>query len=381
MLSEGILPMKMLDGYPANHEMTRWLNTVQPDLLLIDLADQEAAIRCAATTASHSPHTAVIGIGEGRSDSSLILACIGYPPQPDDLLRAVDHAVHRMRSSVESNLLAFIPAKAGSGASTVTVNTAAALARLKRRVLVLEADLRSGVMSIMLNVQPSHSLQEVLRSKDEMDLFRVRAAVTNALNVDFLLSNRASDGRLPVWEDYFRLLEIVKSRYDDILVDLPELVNPGTREIVQRCKLVFNVCTPELLSIKLAERRRLELSNWGVPDDRIGLLLNRWHRGEIGAKEIEKQLKTPVTKVFPNDYGTVRDSITAGQAVPGHTSLGQTFDEFASEVAGIFRREMPKEPPPNGLLGWLKRPEFRGPTPLPAPQPLPSVRLADRLKR
>lgn len=377
MLSEGILPMKMLDSYPIAHELTRWLNTVQPDLLLIDLADQDSAVRCATVTASHSPHTAVIGIGEGRSDSSLILASIGYPPQPEDLLRAVDHAVHRMRSSVESNLLAFIPAKAGSGASTVALNTAASLAKLKRRVLVIEADLRSGVMSIMLNVNPSHSVQEVLRSRDEMDLFRVRAAVTSALSVDFLLSSRASDGRLPVWEDYFRLLEIVKSRYDDILVDLPELVNPGTREIVQRCKLVFNVCTPELLSIKLAERRRQELSNWGVPEDRIGLILNRWHRGEIGAKDLERQMKTSVTKVFPNDYGTVRDSISAGQAVPGHTMLGQTFDEFAADVAGIFRREQPKETP-TGLLGWLKKTDLR--TPAPA-TPIAAVRIGDRLKR
>lgn len=358
--------MKILDSYPGSHELTRWLTTVQPDLLLIDLADHEAALKCANTTAAHSPHTAVIGVGERRGESSLILASIAYPPQPEELIRAVDQAVHRVRSTVESNLLAFQPSKAGSGSSTVTLNTAMALARYRRRVLVVEGDLRSGVMSIMLNLSPGHSVQEVLRSRDEMDLFRIRAATVPAHGVDFLLSNRASEGRPPAWEDYFRLLEIVKSKYDDILVDLPELVNPGTREIVQRSRLVFNVCTPELLSVRLAERRCQELQNWSVPEDRIQILVNRWHKGELTSEEISKQIRLPVKHAFPNDYATVRAALTAGGPVPSNTSLGAAFDEFASDLAGILPRQT-RRPAGGGLFDWLTAKPERKPEPAKVP--------------
>jgi Flp pilus assembly CpaE family ATPase len=356
--------MKILDSYPGSHELTRWLTTVQPDLLLIDLADHETAVKCANTTAAHSPHTAVIGVGERRGESSLILASIPYPPQPEDLLKAVDQAVHRVRSTVESNLLAFQPAKAGSGSSTIALNTAMALARYRRRVLVLEADLRSGVMSIMLNLNPGHSIQEVLRSRDEMDLFRVRAALVPAHGVDFLLSNRASGGKMPEWEDYFRLLETVKSKYDDILVDLPELVNPGTREIVQRSRMVFSVVTQELLPLKLAERRREELMNWSVPEERIQVLVNRWHKGQHTAEQISKQIGLPVKQVFPNEYTNVRSALEAGGPVPSSSPLGEAFDEFASELAGI----LPKQPrrSSTGLFDWLtSKPERKAEAPKP----------------
>ncbi len=333
-----VVVLRELEDYPTGPALARLLNTTEPDLLLLDFDAPEMALECLSLAVSLRT-TCVLALGpETAIDSAArdprVAATVAFPPDVGTLMKAIDEAIHHGRAPVEKNLLAFLPAKAGSGASTIVFNTAVALRKLNRKVLVIEADLRSGVLSFMLNVTPGHSIQSLLWGAGEMDRFRVYNAVTKALDIDFLLSNRTWKGRFPLWDDYFRLLEAVKAHYDDVLVDLPELVNSGTREIVQRSRLVFPVSTPELLQLKLAQHRVQELLEWGVPEDRIRILLNRWHGGEAKPEDIGLLLRYPLDKVFPNDYPTLRAATLAGRPLPADSPLGTAFAEFALALTG-----------------------------------------------
>jgi Flp pilus assembly CpaE family ATPase len=118
-------------------------------------------------------------------------------------------------------------------------------------------------------------------------------------------------------------------------------------EIVRRAAATFIVCTPELAPLRLAKLRCQETEAWGAPKDRIHVLLNRSHPGELGAADLEKLIGHGVSCVFPNDYRTLREAMTDGSIPSVKSPFGRSIMEFAGRLTGV---ETPKE---TGLLKKL----------------------------
>ena len=332
--------LKLADGYPDAYELVRLLTKNEPDIVIIDCDRQDLAIDCANVVALNSANSVVIGISQSHGISTIstdriVFDTLSYPPDSKAIADNLAKAIHAIKGGVIENLIAFIPAKAGCGSSTVALNTSAALAGpMGRKVLLLDTDLRSGVLSIMLNTVPEGWIQSALRLSADMDPLTWSACVSSVHKIDVLLSCRATMDPLPGWELFYALLRFIRPRYDLIIADLPELVNPGTSEIVRRAQQIFLVCTQEMLALKMAELRRKELLSWGVPESRLSLLVNRWDKRETGAAEIEQIVGQPIAGKFPNDYLNVRAATIGGRPVSGATGLGRSFKEFAGILCG-----------------------------------------------
>jgi pilus assembly protein CpaE len=323
---------------PSPYEISRMLNTMSPDVVLIDFGLGQQALEYAARISDFAPQTALVGF-DATPDLAMRAKQVGFHSLvaahggTEDLQHAIHEAMHCRDGGVEPTLYSFLPSKAGSGASTVVVSAATALAKYYgKRVLVIDADLRSGILAIMLNVEPVGSVQSVLRDGDQLDQFHWVQSVLPVHGVDYLLSSRSLDVALPEWLHYYQLLNFARQHYDAILVDLPELVNPATVEIVRRSAMVFPVCTAEIPSLRLTQHRCTELTRWGVPEERIGILLNRWHRSDPAPAELARIIQKPVLKWFPNDYPAVRAAVAAGSSVSFDTKLGNAFIEFAGRL-------------------------------------------------
>ncbi|WP_321474883.1 AAA family ATPase [uncultured Paludibaculum sp.] len=344
---------------PGHYELTRIVNASAPDLVLIDVGSGDVALRCCATIRDLDPEMPVLalacppGLMQKAKDAGFT-AVLPESFTTADLAEAIHTSLVSMRGGVEDYVFSFLPSKAGSGASTVVLNTAMALARDHgKRVLVIDADLRSSVLGILLDVKPTISIQHLLTSTNDIDQFRLRSAAVTVDGVDFLLSSRSLDTVQPEWPNYFQLLEFVRDKYDTILVDLPELVNPATIELVRRSRKVYMVCTTEVPSLRLTQQRAEELHRWGLPPTRYGLLVNRWHNGDPSSPEIAKILGLPVLRQLPNDYATIRKTQTEGRFVPVNTRLGKAFADFASVLAGDASVPLPK--PTSRLMSLFGR--------------------------
>jgi pilus assembly protein CpaE len=337
---------RVLEVPPTAYELMRLLNTIEPDLYLVDLDDGESTFETVGRIRERSKSTAIIAFGDRnhRAVETAVMAgvdaVIPFPVELPALMAAIDEAIHEKKGSPIENLYAFLPAKAGSGTSTIVVNTAARLAGdMGRKTLVIEGDLRSGVMDIMLGANRTGGIQHALERAGEMDSFEWENHLIRANGAEFLLTARDGGKAMPAWHHYHLLLNFAKPRYQMILVDLPELVNPATMEIVRRAAATFIVCTPELAPLRLAKLRCEETAAWGAPKDRIHVLLNRSHPGELGAEDLEKLIGHGVAGVFPNDYRTLREAMSEG-AIPSLKSpFGRSILEFARHLTGV---EAPK---------------------------------------
>jgi hypothetical protein len=88
------------------------------------------------------------------------------------------------------------------------------------------------------------------------------------------------------------------------------------------------------------------------------VLLNRWHRGESTAEEVEGIVKYPVSAVFGNDYASVSSAARVSAFVNPETKLGKSLTAFARTLAGA---------PDNG--GGFKLSFLKGLGAKAAPQP------------
>ncbi len=347
---------KSLTKFPNHYELSVLLNTHIPDLVFMELSELQNATSMVSLIHSINPQIGIVGFGAGwerQTDSLSELTGISEilisPVTPKEFQAAVYRAIHKLRSGTQENLLAFLPAKAGSGCTTVALNTSGSLAELGKKVLLIEADLNSGVLPILVDAKAPGSLLDALENSSQLDYTMWSTCVVRKLGIDLLMAGRSKP--FPSWNNYHHLLEYVSSRYDHIVVDLPEVANDATEEILKRARFAFIVCTPELPSLKLAQRRCRELESRGVPANRIGIIVNRWHESDITEPDIEQTLDHAVAAIFPNDYSSVRHAMANSRLVDRGTELGKTFLSLAKFVAGV-----PDEngAPPKSVLHFLK---------------------------
>jgi Flp pilus assembly CpaE family ATPase len=326
----------------TGYATARTLSTVLPDVILLEMTSLERDLPQAAAIHQQSLDVPLVGLVSAevqlllnREANSDVTSCAVWPFNLAELEHAISVAVHTVHGGIHENLVVLLPGKAGSGASTVLLNTARVITeQLKQRVLVIEGDLHSGVLSAMVRVEPRSSIREALAEAPRLDSLSWQRYVTSAGGIDFLLANTAIKEPVPSWTHYFQTLRFAAPRYDVVLVDLPEVVNSATAEIVRRGHAIYVVSTPELASLKLSKQRCQELDDWGVDRGRVQVLLNRGHKSDIGPQEAARVLDCPVAATFPNDYKTVRRAALDASSVDKRSHLGEAYLAFSKMLTG-----------------------------------------------
>lgn len=327
----------------TSHGIARTLNTTTPDVILVEMTDADRDLELVATLRRQARDVPLVGLASrevytllSRNPNSDVAGMVAWPFNVGELERAISTAVHHFHGGIHENLVAFLPGKAGSGASTIVLQTARAIAQeLKQKVLVMEGDLHSGLLSAMLQVQVKASIREALADAPRAGSMIWQRYITEAGGVDFLLTNTAVKEPIPAWTHYFHILRYVTPKYDLVMVDLPEVVNPATAEAVRRARAVYVVSTPEFASLRLAQQRTRELENWGVDRARIQAVLNRGHRDDMGAKDAEKILECPVAATIPNDYKAMRKASANGCFVEPRSDVGQAYLTLGRVLTGM----------------------------------------------
>ncbi len=341
--SQHLMVNKTLSAFPeSGYDVGRVIAGYDPEVILLENTQADVALQVAEKLRSYAPNVAVVVLGGRVSPSieqqfdAIGVACLNGAFSQHQFLVALKGAIHRSRQNSFGPMFAFLPGKAGSGATTVAFNMAISMATsLEKKVFLLEADMHSGVISTLLDQKPRLPLIDALQNAANLDYSTWLHYVVSAHSTDFLLADRVKKAPLPSWMHYHQLLRFASSKYDAIFVDLPEVVNEATEEIVQYAQWTFVVCTPELASLKLAEQRLQELRARNAPPDRLRVIVNRWHRSDMRPEEIAKLLGCQVSAVIKNDYRTISRAFASGEPVSDSSDLGRSYVEFGAKLLGI----------------------------------------------
>lgn len=285
-LTQDVCVYRTLERYPQSHESLRLLNSFSPQLVFLGADDEAAAHTVEQDIRSIQPSTAILGVSARCNRPDFFESTFGgfsvcpVPCGPDDFRAAIFQALESVDGKKNGAVFAFQPAKAGSGATTTALFVSHILTSLaEKRVLVLECDLHAGPISMLFNLRPARSIMDALEDSHRLTDETWSEMVTHTGGPHNGIDVLSSVSRLGVREvspwGYQRLLSFVRSRYDVIIADLPEVVDNATEVVVRAAQAVFIVTAPSAPSLFLAGRRRYDLETRGIGTVKVKYVINR----------------------------------------------------------------------------------------------------------
>jgi len=118
---------------------------------------------------------------------------------------------------------------ASEGKSTTAAALATSMALADKRVLLVDADLRSPTLHRAFGVDRSPGLSEYVRAQVSLEM-----AIQRGNNIHFLAAGKAMTSPLHILdsERFHMLLRVARNEYDVILVDSPPILAAGDAKLL-----------------------------------------------------------------------------------------------------------------------------------------------------
>jgi len=343
--------------YPAPAAIDQRLKQLRPDAVLLDVGtEREAALFLLSHLVGAHPGTPVIGLHRS-GDPETILLCLRNgvaefmhaPFRLAEVEQAVLRLVRRKETDVRNQpsrgrLVAFVPAKGGSGTTTVAANVAHAVSRLsQRRVLLADFDLAQGTICFLFKMTHNYSLLDAIKHSHQLDESLWGSLVAPRGSLDILPAPEKP--YLSPIEPYrvHECLEYARSIYECVIVDVASISEKVAMATLNEADQIFLVANPELPTLFLARKTLALVDEMGFQKEQVRVVLNALHkREELSLSDIEKIFRVPIYATFPHDSSCVRRALTEGRPVEEKSDLGKAYRKFAERLMGAGKAEKTK---------------------------------------
>ncbi len=230
--------------------------------------------------------------------------------------------------------------KGGVGKTTITANLGCALAKMGEKVCLIDADIGLKNLDVVLGLENRivYTLIDVVNGNVSPKEALVRHKVLR--NMFLLPASQIATKEMVSPDDMRKIVEDLSKDFDYILIDSPAGIERGFRNAVAPAEMAIVVTTPEVPAISDADRVIGLLENFGFPDEKIRLIINRINlrmvrSGDMLTKEdIESTLALPVIGLIPDSEDVI---ISANKGVPvvlDGVPLARTFENIAKRIMG-----------------------------------------------
>lgn len=249
--------------------------------------------------------------------------------------------------------------RGGVGSTTVAVNLAGALAgggqsffhkAHKSSVVLLDFDLQFGNANVFLDLEDNGGLLQIIESVGRIDDRIVASSLQrHSLGFDVLCAPTQvlplQSVRMDLIED---ILNILKARYDYIIVDLPRVVVDWVEPIIKQAAQLVIVVDSSVPSIRQA-RRLMDVyreEHVGLP---VEIVVNREQRPFIKSeiiREAENVLETRLNHWLPDNPKVARKAVDLGQPIiemKTRSNLGKALKLLASTLIATKQNAKQKE--------------------------------------
>lgn len=310
-----------------------------PDILVFHLSAMgEEEISSLLETASEArPATIIIGPANNTKCMRLAMQAgvrdyLEEPLDDSELAASIQRICIDLQATVNAAgttntlMTAVVSTKGGCGASFLAANLAHVMAEEDQQsVALVELDLQFGSLSHYLNLKPKHGLASALDLADQLDLTALEAymvkhksglAYLGPLEEEVIMSRDVDPAR------FSRILDLLRSGYSRIVVDLPRQIDDLSAEIYERADRILLVTQQEFASIKDAARlRKLLMRELAVPAERISMVVNRYDKNSsVELSDISRSIGVEKNDfiLIPSAYKSVAESINIGVPMLEH---------------------------------------------------------------
>ncbi|NES87171.1 MAG: septum site-determining protein MinD [Moorea sp. SIO2B7] len=204
-----------------------------------------------------------------------------------------------------SRIIVVTSGKGGVGKTTVTANLGAAIAQLGKKVALVDADFGLRNLDLLLGLENRvvYTAIEAIAGDCRLEQALVKDKRQSGLVLLPAAQNRNKESVTPT--QMKQVVAALTKSYDYILVDSPAGIEMGFRNAIAAAKEAVIVTTPEITSVRDADRVVGLLEAYGVK--RIRLIVNRLKPNMVqmnqmmSVEDVLEILAVPLIGIIPED--------------------------------------------------------------------------------
>jgi len=236
-----------------------------------------------------------------------------------------------------THIISVISGKGGVGKTTLVSNLGAYLAKMGKKVLLIDGNLSGANLCVHLGMPEGYpfSLNHVLRG----DIPIEQAVCKHHLGFEVIPASISDIEVKPKRLKY--MLSKLVGKKDIIIIDSAAGIDQEVRASIEAADSVIIVVNPELPSIISAMRAKMVVED--NEKEIIGVVVNRsmGESFEMDVKSIEKSLGIPVIAKIP-EHKKVRESIAKKKPVVIHSPESSVSFEIKKLAHRLIGEKPPK---------------------------------------
>jgi pilus assembly protein CpaE len=208
--------------------------------------------------------------------------------------------------------------KGGLGVTTVAANLAVSLAsRASESVLLVDLDSRQSDIATFLNLRTTYSVLDAFENVGRMDESFLRGLLVKHGSGLWVLPGPQRMERIQFGAEPVRIgLEVMRSYFDHIVLDLRHDLDPGTVAALELSDTILYLTSVDVPAIRSAMAGLAAFRQLGVSQQRLKVVVMRDDTSEdMTTKQVRDALGLPIFWRVPNDYQAVMSSINTGNPV------------------------------------------------------------------
>ncbi|HEY7383649.1 MAG TPA: response regulator receiver protein [Beijerinckiaceae bacterium] len=246
------------------------------------------------------------------------------PVEPKEVLRTCLRALRATStlSEDEGRILSFLAAAGGVGTTTLAIETAMLLlrggnGRGMEPTCLVDLDFSGAACADYLDLDPRLDLDEVGPHPERLDLQLLDVMLARHSTGLSVLAARGRPGERCSLdpEVVIRLLDLVSSRFENVVIDLPRTWEPWTDQVLLGSNRVYVVTDMTVPGLRFGRRMAGAISH-RLPEVKPRVIVNRFEQQLFGSglrkADIERALDGYLEGTVINNYKLVREAIDRG---------------------------------------------------------------------
>jgi pilus assembly protein CpaE len=246
------------------------------------------------------------------------------PVEPKEVLKACIRALKATASLPDdgSRILSFLSPAGGVGTTTLAIEAAMLLRKAGPKdadsTCLVDLDFQNGTCADYLDLEPRLDLDEIGPHPERLDLQLLEVMFSRHGSGLCLLAPKGRPAAPPALDAAVvtRLLDLVSSRFENVIIDLPRSWEPWTDQVLLGSNRVYVVTDMTVPGLRLGRRMAAALSG-RLPDVRPRVIVNRFEQQllfgtGLRRADVERALEGFLEGTVSNNYKLVREAIDRG---------------------------------------------------------------------
>lgn len=300
-----------------------------PDVLVLRFDAESLAELAALAKTNPDTRPPLIVVGPAGSAEAMRLAVrsgardfLAEPLNVEEFVAAVERLRHEPKRAPhpapQADVTLVLGAAGGVGTSFLACNLAHAIQKeTSDATLLMDLDVNAAPLTGFLDLAAERGLPAALSEVEFLDHHALAGYVTRhrsglhlvgAPSKTALLARDLDAGRFATF------MGVVKERYRHVVVDGSHALDDMNGTVLGMSRTVLVVVQQSVVQLRqAAQLMRTLFSGYGVPDDRITVVVNRYNkRSTVTLEDIQRTLARGAVAVVPNHFKSVMSSIDGG---------------------------------------------------------------------